>query len=139
VSADGVAANTMLGIATGKPPVAPMASHRPRRNRMTMRRAPWTTCEHTDEAQVIDVPAAAGSCPACLRAGTTWVSLRMCLTCGEIGCCDSSPLRHARAHHETTGHALIRSAEPGDPWAWCYRDAIYLSVRRLREFVAARR
>ena len=98
----------------------------------------WTRCRHLELARVVELPGEDGACPACVRAGSRWVSLRMCLTCGEIGCCDSSPLRHARNHHSITGHALIRSAEPGDPWAWCYRDAIYLPLRRLRELVARR-
>jgi uncharacterized UBP type Zn finger protein len=55
------------------------------------------------------------------------VHLRMCLTCGEVGCCDSSPARHARRHHETTGHPLIRSIERGEHWCWCYIDNAYIA------------
>jgi uncharacterized UBP type Zn finger protein len=53
-----------------------------------------------------------------------WVSLRECLTCGQVGCCDSSPLRHATAHFNDTGHPVIESAEPGEDWRWCYLDHV---------------
>lgn len=61
-------------------------------------------------------------CEECLRLGTPWVHLRQCLTCGEVLCCDSSPMRHARAHAATTGHVIVRSIEPGETWRWCYVD-----------------
>jgi len=81
-------------------------------------------CAHLDMALVAS-PARA-SCAACAREGTGTVHLRMCLTCGEVGCCDSSPARHARRHHEATGHPLIRSIEPREHWSWCYIDEAYL-------------
>ena len=59
-------------------------------------------------------------CEECLRLGTPWVHLRLCLTCGEVGCCDSSPMRHARGHAASTGHVVVRSLEPGENWRWCY-------------------
>ncbi len=59
-------------------------------------------------------------CGACLEEGSAWVHLRLCLTCGEVGCCDSSPNRHATAHNASTGHPVIRSFEPGEAWRWCY-------------------
>ena len=59
-------------------------------------------------------------CEDCLRLGTPWVHLRMCLTCGRVGCCDSSPMRHARAHAISSGHVVVRSIEPGESWRWCY-------------------
>jgi CPA2 family monovalent cation:H+ antiporter-2 len=62
------------------------------------------------------------ACLACLRAGETWVHLRVCLNCGHVGCCDSSPGRHARAHHEGTDHPIAASAEPGEHWAYCFLD-----------------
>jgi uncharacterized UBP type Zn finger protein len=61
-------------------------------------------------------------CEECLRLGTPWVHLRLCLTCGQVGCCDSSPMRHARAHAARTGHVVVRSMEPGENWRWCYVD-----------------
>ena len=66
-------------------------------------------------------------CAARIEEGTETVHLRMCLTCGEVACCDSSPGRHARRHHEQIGHPLIRSIEPGEEWVWCYPDRAYLS------------
>ncbi|MET0859551.1 MAG: UBP-type zinc finger domain-containing protein [Microbacterium sp.] len=61
-------------------------------------------------------------CEECARLGTPWVHLRQCLTCGEILCCDSSPMRHARGHAGATGHVIVRSIEPGESWRWCYAD-----------------
>ena len=60
------------------------------------------------------------ACDLCLAADKTWVQLRVCLTCGHIGCCDDTPGRHATAHHEQTGHPTMATIEPGDSWAWCY-------------------
>ena len=81
-------------------------------------------CAHLDQA--VEVAPVSRGCEACLREGDSWVHLRMCLSCGHVGCCDSSKNRHARAHWETTGHPLIQSAEPGERWRWCYIDNIYL-------------
>lgn len=61
-------------------------------------------------------------CEGCLRLGTPWVHLRQCLTCGVVACCDSSPMRHARAHAAEMGHVIVRSIEPGESWRWCYVD-----------------
>lgn len=81
-------------------------------------------CEHAGAMR--DVPPGNPSCPACDDQGSGWVRLRMCLSCGLVGCCDSSRLQHARAHFEATGHPVIRSIEPGEAWAWCYPDRAYL-------------
>jgi Na+/H+ antiporter len=62
------------------------------------------------------------ACEDCLREGTTWVHLRTCLTCGHVGCCDSSPRRHSRAHFGSAGHPVVVSAEPGEAWRWCWVD-----------------
>lgn len=79
-------------------------------------------CEHL-RAAVDEVPAATpGECPSCRREGLAWVHLRRCLTCGHVGCCDSSTGRHATRHFEETGHPVMRSAEEGDDWRWCYVD-----------------
>lgn len=83
-------------------------------------------CVHL--APIGDVLPEGASCPACAQQGDDWVRLRMCLTCGAVGCCDSSPARHARAHYEATGHPVIRSIEPGEEWAWCYPDQAYVGV-----------
>jgi uncharacterized UBP type Zn finger protein len=68
------------------------------------------------------VVAGSPGCQECLAAGGRWVHLRLCTTCGHVGCCDSSPGHHATAHFEVTGHPVIRSYEPGEDWAWCYPD-----------------
>jgi uncharacterized UBP type Zn finger protein len=71
-------------------------------------------------------PRTPDGCEECLRLGTEWVHLRLCLTCGHVGCCDSSPLRHARAHAYSAGHPIVRSFEPGESWRWCYVDEQYV-------------
>jgi uncharacterized UBP type Zn finger protein len=59
-------------------------------------------------------------CQECLRLGTQWVHLRLCLTCGYVGCCDSSPMRHATAHFLATDHPIVQSMESGETWRWCF-------------------
>jgi uncharacterized UBP type Zn finger protein len=88
-------------------------------------------CLHLDLVRVTELPEEIAGCEECLKVGGDWVHLRMCLTCGKIGCCDSSPSRHARAHWHESGHPLVRSAEPREDWAWCFEDdvALVLSVR----------
>ena len=76
---------------------------------------------HLPLVRTVGPPATTG-CAECLRLGTPWVHLRQCLTCGVVGCCDSSPMRHAHAHAATTGHVIVRSIEPGENWRWCYAD-----------------
>jgi CPA1 family monovalent cation:H+ antiporter len=77
------------------------------------------SCEHLDAAPAIEtVPDP--ECGDCLREGTTWVALRQCLECGNVGCCDSSPRRHATGHFRETQHPVMESAEPGEDWRWCY-------------------
>ena len=65
-------------------------------------------------------------CEDCLRIGSGWVHLRLCLTCGYVGCCDSSPNRHARRHAHAAGHPIVRSFEPGEAWRWCYVDEAFV-------------
>jgi len=80
-----------------------------------------TTCAHIGEAKP-DVSASdPDGCHECLRSGDRWVHLRLCATCGHIGCCDSSPNRHATAHANETDHPIIRSYEPGEDFWYCYR------------------
>ena len=81
------------------------------------------TCTHLDEIRD-DVRPSADGCEDCLRMGSTWVHLRMCMTCGYAGCCDSSPNRHASRHARVTGHPIVRSLEPGEDWLWCYVDEV---------------
>jgi uncharacterized UBP type Zn finger protein len=79
--------------------------------------------------KVLDLPQPIAGCEECLATGGSWVHLRMCLACGHIGCCDNSPGRHATGHNLLTGHPLIRSAEPGEDWSWCYVDEAMLRIR----------
>lgn len=67
-------------------------------------------------------PVTPAGCQECLATGQRWVHLRKCLTCGHVGCCDSSPDRHATGHYHQTGHPVLRSFEPGEQWRWCYLD-----------------
>ena len=84
-------------------------------------------CPHADQVEPV-VPRTAG-CEECLESGDSWVHLRLCLTCGHVGCCDSSPNRHARHHHEDAGHHVARSAEPGESWVYCFADDRLLADR----------
>jgi len=81
-------------------------------------------CSHLNQIRSV-IPTARG-CEECLASGDTWVHLRLCLTCGHVGCCDSSPNKHATAHFAETGHPLIKSLEPSEVWGWCYLDETYL-------------
>ena len=81
-----------------------------------------TTCAHLDQVELTELPEAVPGCEDCLASGGQWVHLRICLTCGKVGCCDDSPNRHAAAHFRESGHPIIRSLEPGEIWSWCFRD-----------------
>ncbi len=81
-------------------------------------------CADLAEAPTTIVPLTPEGCPDCAREGTRPVHLRLCLTCGNVGCCDSSPGRHASRHGKTAGHPVIRSFEPGEAWRWCYRHQL---------------
>jgi uncharacterized UBP type Zn finger protein len=85
-------------------------------------------CTHTDRIERTELPDAIAGCEDCLAIGGRWLHLRMCATCGHIGCCDSSPNRHATAHVHTSGHPIVRSAEPGEDWFWCYEDEVAFTV-----------
>ena len=84
-------------------------------------------CTHPD-AIAVDMPAESDKddavCAACAQAGIKWAHLRECLTCSEIGCCDSSPMRHASAHAAGVGDPIVTSMEPGERWRWCYVDGV---------------
>ncbi|HEY7488855.1 MAG TPA: UBP-type zinc finger domain-containing protein [Streptosporangiaceae bacterium] len=82
-----------------------------------------TTCAHVAELPAADPePLDPRGCAECLANGTRWVHLRLCLTCGHVGCCDSSPERHAAKHAASSDHPIIRSFEPGEDWRWCFVD-----------------
>lgn len=85
-------------------------------------------CTHIDSVKVTELPAAAEGCVDCLITGDQWCHLRICLTCGHVGCCDDSPNRHATAHAAATEHPLIRSIEPGEQWSWCFVDEVALRI-----------
>ena len=65
-------------------------------------------------------------CEECLAAGGRWVHLRLCLSCGHVGCCDSSPNKHATKHFHATGHPIVQSFERGEDWLWCYIDQVVM-------------
>ena len=88
------------------------------------------TCAHARSIELFDLPAEIAGCEECLAQGMGWVHLRMCQTCGHIGCCDNSPGKHATAHFQDSGHPIARSAEPGEEWSWCYVDQMMLWFNR---------
>src|SRR5262249_10759294 len=79
-------------------------------------------CEHID--QIHNVKPHSRGCEDCLKTGDTWIHLRLCLTCGHVGCCDSSKNKHATKHFHATKHPVVRSFEPGESWMWCYVDEV---------------
>jgi uncharacterized UBP type Zn finger protein len=92
--------------------------------RVKMSGAPSKVCTHTD--QIADVQPSGNGCLECLRIGDTWVHLRMCMICGQVGCCDDSKNKHATKHFHATGHPIMKSLKPGDDWMWCYVDEVML-------------
>ena len=89
-------------------------------------------CTHIDQIAVTQLPDAVDGCEDCLRTGDLWLHLRICLSCGHVGCCDDSPNRHASAHAASSDHPLIRSLEPGETWSWCYVDEVAMSIPEVR-------
>ena len=87
-----------------------------------------TVCTHLDQIRFTALPESIAGCEECLAVGGRWVQLRMCTTCGKIGCCDSSPNRHASRHAREDGHPVARSDEPGEDWSWCYVDEVAFVV-----------
>ncbi|MFC6028701.1 UBP-type zinc finger domain-containing protein [Methylobacterium mesophilicum] len=83
-------------------------------------------CRHGADIQTV-TPSARG-CEDCLRIGSAWFHLRICRTCGHVGCCDQSPLRHATAHFHATGHPIIEGYDPPEGWGWCYVDAVMIDL-----------
>ncbi len=81
-------------------------------------------CKHV--YQIREVTPSAQGCEPCLRIGANWVQLRICETCGHVGCCDSSINKHATKHFEGTKHPIIKSFEIGEDWGWCYEDSVKL-------------
>jgi uncharacterized UBP type Zn finger protein len=85
-------------------------------------------CTHLDHVHVTELPESVDGCEECLASGDGWVHLRICLECGHVGCCDSSPNRHASAHAGETHHPIIRSLEPGEDWSWCFEDEVAMRI-----------
>ena len=83
-------------------------------------------CRHLDEVR--EVAPSSDGCEDCLRIGGRWVHLRMCMSCGHVGCCDNSPNRHARAHFAASQHPIIESYEPGEDWWYCYLEDLAFTV-----------
>lgn len=81
-------------------------------------------CTHTEQIQ--DVTPHAKGCEDCMKTGDRWVHLRLCLTCGHVGCCNSSKNKHASKHFRETGHPIVKSFEPGETWGWCYADEVQI-------------
>ncbi len=75
-----------------------------------------------------DVTPHSTGCEDCLKLGDTWVHLRLCLSCGHVGCCDSSKNKHATMHFQHSHHPIVRSFEPGEDWMWCYEDQMFVDA-----------
>jgi uncharacterized UBP type Zn finger protein len=82
------------------------------------------TCTHLDTIR--DVKPSSNGCEECMKIGSDWVHLRLCKTCGHVGCCDSSRHKHATKHFHRTKHPIVRSFEPGETWMWCYVDEVMI-------------
>ena len=83
-----------------------------------------TVCEHVNQIRAVE-PRTPG-CEECLALGWSWVHLRLCLTCGHVGCCDNSRGKHGTKHFLRTQHPIVRSLEFGEDWAWCYADELLM-------------
>ena len=86
------------------------------------------TCTHLNQIRVTELPESVPGCEDCLRLGTKWLHLRICLECGHVGCCDDSPERHASAHAASSEHPIIRSIEPHEDWSWCFIDEVMMRI-----------
>lgn len=89
-------------------------------------------CTHIERSiHRMEIPRGPLACEECVRRGQSWVALRMCATCGHIACSDESPGRHAHAHFRATAHPIVKTAEPGEDWLWCYVDEVAFSMKRV--------
>jgi Isopeptidase T len=80
-------------------------------------------CDHFSEIK--DVKPNTKGCEECLKMGDSWVHLRLCLSCGHVGCCDNSKNKHATKHYHATKDPMIKSLEPGEEWGYCYPDDLF--------------
>ena len=90
-----------------------------------------TRCEHLDLIEITQLPEEVAGCEDCLKTGDVWLHLRICLTCGHVGCCDDSPNKHASAHAASGEHPLIRSLEPGEDWCYCFIEDIGMLIPEI--------
>ncbi len=116
-----------LDAIAGEPPRGRTRVRRSRRSAI-VQRTMTNTCTHLDQIRVVERPETIEGCEECLAIGGRWVHLRMCQSCGRVGCCDSSPNRHATGHARASGHAVLRSVEPGEAWSWCVIDELAFVV-----------
>jgi hypothetical protein len=84
-----------------------------------------SSCVHLEKEIKNVTPRTADGCEECLQMGSPWVHLRLCLSCGHVGCCDQSINKHGSKHFLSSGHPVIRSYEPGENWKWCFVDEIF--------------
>lgn len=83
------------------------------------------SCTHLDQVRAV-TPRTPAGCEECLATGGHWVELRLCVTCGHVGCCDNSPGKHATQHFHRAQHPIIRSFQPNEDWGWCYPDELFM-------------
>ena len=83
-------------------------------------------CTHINQIKAGVEPKTPGACEDCQKLGESWVHLRMCLTCGHVGCCNNSKNKHAQKHFEATKHPIIQSAQPNESWRYCFIDDVYI-------------
>src|ERR1700712_140763 len=88
-------------------------------------------CTHLDQVEITELPESVAGCEDCLAAGDVWPHLRICLSCGKVGCCDDSPNKHATAHANASDHPLIRSLEPGEDWSFCFIDNVAMRIPEI--------
>ena len=89
-------------------------------------------CTHLDHVHVLELPESVDGCEECLADGTSWLHLRICLECGHVGCCDSSPKQHASSHARDHEHPVMRSLQPGEDWSWCFVDQVAMVIPEIQ-------
>jgi uncharacterized UBP type Zn finger protein len=88
-------------------------------------------CTHLEAIELTQLPESVDGCEECLASDGKWCHLRICLSCGHVGCCDSSPGRHATAHAGSSGHPIMRSLQPGEDWSWCFVDEVAMVIPQV--------
>jgi len=90
------------------------------------------SCDHLDHVLITELPESVDGCEDCLESGDGCVHLRICLECGKVGCCNSSPNRHASSHAHESSHPIMRSLQPGEDWSWCFIDELAMLIPEVR-------